>query len=131
MLRININGKIRVSTDKNGNILSLQRNGDRDTDGAQMVNLIDNLEYTYDTNNKNLLVKVDDDSSSPQGFKNGSNTGNDYVYDANGNMTIDNNKGIRKIVYNHLNLPTAINFGGKSYGIDIQITCIITQDRVI
>ena len=101
----------KLSYDKNGNILSLQRNGDRDTDGAQMVNLIDNLEYTYDTNNKNLLVKVDDASSSPQGFKNGSNTGNDYEYDANGNMTLDNNKGITKITYNHLNLPTEITFG--------------------
>ncbi|WP_445455993.1 RHS repeat domain-containing protein [Flavobacterium sp. HNIBRBA15423] len=101
----------KLSYDKNGNILTLQRNGDRDTDGAQMVNLIDNLEYTYDTNNKNLLVKVDDASNSPQGFKNGSNTGNDYEYDANGNMTIDNNKGITKITYNHLNLPTEITFG--------------------
>ncbi|WP_445455986.1 DUF6443 domain-containing protein [Flavobacterium sp. HNIBRBA15423] len=101
----------KLSYDKNGNILSLQRNGDRDTDGAQMVNLIDNLEYTYDTNNKNLLIKVDDASNSPQGFKNGSNTGNDYEYDANGNMTLDNNKGITKITYNHLNLPTEITFG--------------------
>jgi len=101
----------KLTYDKNGNILTLQRNGDRDTDGAQMVNLIDNLEYTYDTNNKNLLVKVDDSSTSPQGFKNGSNTGNDYEYDANGNLTIDNNKGITNIVYNHLNLPTEIMFG--------------------
>ncbi|WP_445457009.1 DUF6443 domain-containing protein [Flavobacterium sp. HNIBRBA15423] len=98
-----------LSYDKNGNIQTLNRNGGIN---AGLPNPIDDLAYTYDTNNKNLLVKVADASTSPQGFKNGSNTGNDYVYDANGNMTIDNNKGIRKIVYNHLNLPTEITFAG-------------------
>uniref|UniRef100_UPI0025EBC684 RHS repeat domain-containing protein n=1 Tax=Flavobacterium sp. TaxID=239 RepID=UPI0025EBC684 len=37
-------------------------------------------------------------------------TGDDYVYDANGNMTVDKNKNISSIVYNHLNLPTKIVF---------------------
>jgi RHS repeat-associated protein len=32
------------------------------------------------------------------------------VYDANGNMTVDKNKNITSIVYNHLNLPTKIIF---------------------
>ena len=27
----------------------------------------------------------------------------DYSYDVNGNMTLDNNKGITQITYNHLN----------------------------
>jgi len=98
-----------LSYDKNGNIQTLNRNGGIN---AGLPNPIDDLTYTYDTNNKNLLVKVADASTSPQGFKDGENTTNDYVYDANGNMTIDNNKGIRKIVYNHLNLPTEINFAG-------------------
>nr|WP_315244348.1 RHS repeat-associated core domain-containing protein [uncultured Flavobacterium sp.] len=50
-----------------------------------------------------------------QGFKDGTNTGNDYMYDANGNMTRDYNKGIGTsstdgITYNHLNLPARITF---------------------
>lgn len=34
----------------------------------------------------------------------------DYVYDANGNMTSDLNKGITNIDYNHLNLLTEVVF---------------------
>jgi hypothetical protein len=39
------------------------------------------------------------------------NTADDYSYDANGNMTKDNNKNITAISYNHLNLPVKITFG--------------------
>jgi RHS repeat-associated protein len=63
--------------------------------------------------NKNQLLKVNDISTSPQGFKDGTNTNNDFSYDNNGNMTADNNKGIGSIIYNHLNLPIKINFGAK------------------
>ena len=45
------------------------------------------------------------------GFKDGTNTNDDYSYDDNGNMVSDQNKNITSIVYNHLNLPTQINFG--------------------
>ena len=38
-------------------------------------------------------------------------SGDDYAYDANGNMTLDKNKNITAITYNHLNLPTKITFG--------------------
>src|SRR5690606_13766408 len=38
----------------------------------------------------------------------------DYEYDANGNMIKDRNKGISNITYNHLNLPTQIEFEGKN-----------------
>jgi RHS repeat-associated protein len=44
------------------------------------------------------------------GFIDGSNTNNDYEYDAFGNMLLDRNKGITSIEYNHLNLPRRINF---------------------
>ncbi|EDO25886.1 predicted protein, partial [Nematostella vectensis] len=100
-----------LTYDKNGNIQSLLRNGAMDTDGIQFAQTIDNLTYTYDTNNKNQLVKVDDSSNSPQGFNDGMNTDNDFFYDANGNMIKDNNKGITGIQYNHLNLPTKIVVG--------------------
>ena len=90
-----------------------------DTDGFQFANPIDELTYMYDTNKKNLLLRVFDASSNTQGFKddtNGSditidiNQAPDYKYDANGNMISDTNKGITQIKYNHLNLPTEITF---------------------
>ena len=101
----------KLTYDKNGNILTLIRNGGMDYNAGTTANQIDDLDYTYDSNNKNLLKKVKDINTSPQGFKDGTNTNDDFSYDANGNMTIDNNKGITEIIYNHLNLPTKITFG--------------------
>ncbi len=98
--------------DKGGNITTLQRNGNLDSNGA-FVNQIDFLTYSY---NGNRLMKVLDSTNSPQGFDDDSILGlidlvDDYAYDSNGNMTKDENKGITAISYNHLNLPTFINFG--------------------
>src|SRR5690606_17631559 len=94
-----------LSYDKNGNILSLYRTGDLDSNVDTIE--IDNLVYDYDSGNK--LLKVTDNSGHPEGFKDGLNTGNDYVYDDFGNMTQDLNKEIF-VRYNHLNLPLHINF---------------------
>jgi RHS repeat-associated protein len=108
-----------LSYDKNGNIKTLLRNGGMDTDGYQFANPIDNLTYLYDTDNKNQLLRVFDATANPQGFKDDNNGSSlitekaqapDYGYDANGNMTKDDNKGIQTITYNHLNLPTRITF---------------------
>jgi RHS repeat-associated protein len=96
-----------LSYDKNGNILNLSRYGDRDEQYLPIQ--IDNLEYGYATNS-NKLMSVVDNSNNTSGFKDGITTGDDYVYDANGNMTVDKNKNITSIVYNHLNLPTKIIF---------------------
>ncbi len=41
------------------------------------------------------------------------NTNDDYLYDANGNLNLDNNKAISSITYNHLNLPSVISITGK------------------
>jgi len=89
--------------DKNGNITHLERNGKIYSD----ITAIDILSYTYDGNQ---LKTVKDDSGSPQGFNDGNPSGTDYVYDANGNMISDANKNISSITYNHLNLPTHIQF---------------------
>ncbi len=102
-----------MSYDKNGNIISLYRNGELDSDSDVVE--IDNLDYTYE-NNSNRLSIVHDNSLDPNGFKDDSDVDPfdqdaDYDYDDNGNMTKDDNKGITSIVYNHLNLPTQINFG--------------------
>ncbi|MVO09177.1 type IV secretion protein Rhs [Flavobacterium sp. TP390] len=101
-----------VTYDKNGNIVTLQRNGGMI---GGLPNPIDDLIYTYHTTNKNQLVKVFDDEPNPQGFNDDGDgstdfNGNDYLYDDNGNMIKDDNKGITKIIYNHLNLPTEILF---------------------
>ena len=104
-----------MSYDKNGNIQALQRNGDLDAVGYS-VNQIDQLTYSYDGYKKNQLMKVTDNTNNPKGFKDdssgwGSDTTDDYSYDANGNMLSDENKNITGIAYNHLNLPTQIQFG--------------------
>jgi RHS repeat-associated protein len=91
-----------ISYDKNGNILSLSRDGYSDQ--------IDDLVYGY---KGNQLIIVDDNASgtASNGFADGINTSADYTYDKNGNLTIDNNKGIDEIIYNYLNLPCKIISG--------------------
>ncbi|WP_132066222.1 DUF6443 domain-containing protein, partial [Aquimarina spinulae] len=102
-----------ITYDKVGNILSLNRKGNLN-EAANSFGDMDILTYAYDSGNK--LLKVADTGNTTFGFKDGSNTGNDYAYDSNGNMTVDNNKNISGIVYNHLNLPTRINVnGGAEY----------------
>lgn len=101
-----------LSYDKNGNIISLVRNGE--FDDANYALEIDNLTYTYDPNKRNQLMNLVDSSNNPNGFKDDTNPHEDYVYDSNGNMVRDANKGIDEIVYNHLNLPTKIEFANQS-----------------
>lgn len=93
--------------DKNGNITQLWRNGNNDgTMGLE----IDFLSYTYHPQYPNRLMKVTDDSLDPNGFKDGTNSGDDFTYDDYGNMTSDANKNILSISYNHLNLPVKVAF---------------------
>ncbi len=93
--------------DLNGNINALTRKG---ATGANM----DLLGYTYGTGTAqgNQLLKVGDTGDKTTGFVDGANTTNDYTYDANGNMTTDQNKGITGVItYNYLNLPELITRG--------------------
>ncbi|WP_394749303.1 DUF6443 domain-containing protein [Spongiimicrobium salis] len=99
-----------ISYDKQGNILSLTRNGHTNTN-ATSFGIMDALVYTYDTGNK--LTKVLDNGNDHYGFKDGVNQMVEYSYDANGNMVIDRNKGITAISYNHLNLPVSIVFNNN------------------
>ena len=92
-----------IKYDKNGNITFLDRMGKIQSDSQP----IDQLTYHYDGNQ---LLEVYDASTSPQGFNDGNTSGDDYDYDQNGNMLFDKNKGIESIIYNHLNLPTQIQF---------------------
>jgi RHS repeat-associated protein len=67
------------------------------------------LTYDYGTTLSNQLLKVSDAADKTKGFIEPTSTsGNDYTYDVNGNMTVDQNKGITAIAYNHLNLPKQV-----------------------
>ncbi|WP_430902476.1 DUF6443 domain-containing protein, partial [Paraflavitalea sp. sgz302552] len=104
-----------IKYDANGNILQMISRGFKLGDPT---GYIDALRYTYNTNS-NKLKNVGDDYSDPNtklgDFKDGANAPgtDDYAYDVNGNMTIDNNKAIDSIQYNHLNLPAYIHVKGK------------------
>lgn len=103
-----------INYDKNGNLLELIRNGN-----SSNFN-IDRLSYSYNTGN--MLTSVSDTGLNTSGFKDGNTSGDDYAYDANGNMVKDLNKGIgvagengaQGITYNHLNLPTSITFNNDA-----------------
>lgn len=102
---------LNVNYDKNGNITALKRNGHTNSN-ATSFGLMDNLTYTHNANGiGNKLVKVTDNSNKTYGFKDGTNTNNDYTYDPNGNLKTDVNKGIIDIAYYHLNLPSQVSFG--------------------
>jgi len=101
------------SYDKNGNIVNMYRTNKKpkNTGTSKLVmSVIDDLTYTYDGGNK--LVKVDDSTRNPEGFKDGANLAIEYTYDGNGNMRTDANKGITNINYNYLNLPTSVSMAG-------------------
>ncbi|HJW30966.1 MAG TPA: hypothetical protein VJ508_17165, partial [Saprospiraceae bacterium] len=78
--------------DLNGNIKNLARTGDG---GVQ----IDNLTYAYGTKG-NQLQSVTDASDPTKGFKESGTAATDYVYDVNGNMVWDRNKGGAELLTN-------------------------------
>lgn len=105
------NAETGLAYDLNGNVLSLTRNDKRAT------GTMDILAYDYGaagaTSNK--LLKVSDGGDDYTGFLDGTNSGNDYTYDGNGNMLTDENKGLTSaIAYNFLNLPELVTRGGNS-----------------
>ena len=99
--------------DANGNILSMTQKGLK----INTSPVIDSLSYGYNTtsNKLNYVTDLANDTASKLGdFKEiTNNTSQDYTYDGNGSLTIDNNKKITKIIYNHLNLPDSIRILGK------------------
>ncbi|MBL7903469.1 MAG: hypothetical protein JNL22_00465 [Bacteroidales bacterium] len=99
------------SYDFNGNIKKLIRHGYLAPNNV--AGEIDKLTYSY---NGNKLVAVDDvvaGDNTGDFFDNGnyytqSHT-DEYLYDANGNLIKDVNKGIINISYNYLNQPTQLD----------------------
>jgi len=110
----NIDFSLRNLTyDYNGNIQSMSQKGVKLNSSV----LIDSLLYGYNGNSNQLNYVTDkqNDTTAHLGdfTEKNSNTSQDYTYDGNGNMTIDNNKGITAISYNFLNLPQLITIAGK------------------
>ena len=106
-----------LTYDANGNIMTMNQKGFK----VNSSSLVDQMSYVYQpTSNK--LAKVTDAIPSPSGgggaglgdFHDGTNGINDdYEYDGNGNLIMDNNKAISSISYNHLNLPGTVTVTGK------------------
>ncbi|RFM33054.1 DUF6443 domain-containing protein [Chitinophaga silvisoli] len=101
-----------LSYDANGNIQSMKQMGLIGTASST----IDQLSYTYKTGSNKLESVTDavNTTTAKLGdFNNGTNTGNDYTYDNNGNTITDLNRGISSISFNHLNLPEKVVIDNK------------------
>jgi len=98
-----------VSYDKNGNITALKRTGFVIGDqgvGSHRIDIIDDLTYNFSPLSNQLTSVYD--TATKEGFNDQNTTDDDYSYDINGNLTVDENKNIVEIQYNNLDLPTQI-----------------------
>ncbi|MBO9200793.1 MULTISPECIES: DUF6443 domain-containing protein [Niastella] len=124
---VNGNGG-KINYDLNGNLLSMLQKGVIPGNATPVV--IDDLAYAYETNSNKLISVTDNSPLNSSGMngkfgdmKDGANgTGNDYVYDDNGNLVIDLNKNVKElenqvgangISYNFLDKPEKIRIAGK------------------
>ena len=101
-----------VAYDGNGNITFMSRMGKNGTNTVK----IDSIDYQY-LNGGNKLKMVTDVAPDAQsgGFKNGSNSGDDYEYYADGKLRKDLNRNISLIEYNFLDLVSKISRGNGDY----------------
>ncbi|WP_265129356.1 RHS repeat-associated core domain-containing protein [Chryseobacterium oranimense] len=94
----------KMDYDLNGNITNLKRSAS--LGGNTSAALINNMTYAYEGNR---LTSVNDIIPNFGGY-----IGGTIIYDANGNMTDNPDKGM-KITYNFLNLPSLYTLGtGRS-----------------
>lgn len=100
-----------LTYDIKGNISTLTRQGYLSTVPTCAYNTIDILSYTYaaNTNKLNSIADAANATYRPAGF-NPNLGGSGYTYDNNGNLKTDSYKGITNINYNHLNLPSKIEW---------------------
>ncbi|GEN70602.1 DUF6443 domain-containing protein [Chryseobacterium lathyri] len=102
--------------DLNGNIKTLLRRG-KQLPGYTAPEVMDNLEYHYENgeqSNKLTYLKEVGTGNALSGYPLSSgSTGSTIIYDLNGNMTVQQDKGISSIQYNYLNLPEKITQNSK------------------
>lgn len=103
-----------LTYDYNGNIITQKQEGWKITGNTA----IDDMTYGYGSYSNKLLTVTEAPGIGNTDHKLGDFTdknrsGNDYDYDANGNLKLDNNKSISSITYNQLNLPGTITVTGK------------------
>lgn len=117
-----------ISYNLNSDLLTLRRNGLLNyslqmTPAGKIAvanfGVTDNLTYSY---HNGRLIGVSDAANNDAGFSQrpdavaGVNALNaathEYLYNLNGHLTKDKNKGIDKVLYNHLNLPTSLEMTG-------------------
>ena len=107
--------------DLNSNIVSLVRKGQRDRlgDGEEILfngfGTIDSLAVSLEGNR---LLKVTDAAGEVVygdafDFRDGADEDVEYEYDANGNMTVDLNRGIKEIEYDVNNRPVSVTFSTR------------------
>jgi RHS repeat-associated protein len=106
--------------DANGNIKHMWQRGWKLGGSVTIDSLIykmydgsNKLKYVRDGANDPLTVLGDFKESNQNNTDNSSSNAADYTYDVNGNLTVDNNKSISSITYNHLNLPAVITVTDK------------------
>ena len=114
-----------IQYDNNGNLISMVQRGI--VPGNQTPVNIDDLHYTYvRLSNRLLSVKDFGTAGAADGklgdFSDGTaGTGDDYLFDDNGNLIVDRNKGItsvdgqtnKGILYNFLDKPEKVYINGK------------------
>ncbi|ALM08806.1 hypothetical protein SB49_14130 [Sediminicola sp. YIK13] len=106
----NVNGNLdynvsNITYDANGNIKSLKRNKNM----ASGSNAMDNLSYVYKTDKPNQLLRVDDAIGQVSGAEDiEDQNGDNYMYNAIGQMTNDVSEGIL-YEYNTSGLVTKVS----------------------
>ncbi|MBL7732205.1 MAG: hypothetical protein JNM88_13580 [Chitinophagaceae bacterium] len=101
-----------ISYDGNGNLLSMTQMGI--VPGGTAPVIVDQLSYQYFTRSNRLRMVSDAAGGSSNGklgdFKDGANTPgtDDYSFDENGRLVLDNNKRISNVQYNYLDKPELI-----------------------
>jgi RHS repeat-associated protein len=129
--------------DANGNIKKMWQRG-WTLGGSETIDsliykhhaLSNKLKYVWDGENDPTTLLSDFKESVSNNNSNLNDTA-DYGYDVNGNMTVDGNKSISSITYNHLNLPTNITVTGKGTiqyvydNVGVRLKKIITEGSAV